>query len=426
METYYNLVIGGLKGKIILALILFASSSQILAATLFSRSDGTWSLTNGGPDCACTPVGSDDITVNHTISIAGAFTLTGSIIVNSGGDLTITGGGSGDLTVDGSGTITVNSGGVLNTDNDTSILGDGIVTVSGDLNIGGTLTLDDDGALTIQNGGFMDVGSNFDIESNTNNVVIENGATVHVTDDFNNSSANLIINGDLDIDGNFDNQVNGVIIGSGTVTYGGSCDSRGTVNGETMGAVCDGSGVIILGSLPIELIFFKAEASEVQVLLTWATANEDGFDFFTIERSTDAEEFYALDTVPGNGFSDSRIDYRYNDASPILGRSFYRLKAQDFDGFVEYFEIVTVLFDNRFVKIFPNPTKLGGNIKVAISLGSNEVALLTLYTTLGAEVFRTELNAGMHQIFLPDIGFGLFSLIVQYPGVIQSSRLIVE
>jgi hypothetical protein len=401
-------------------------SLQALAATLFSRSDGTWSLTNGGPDCACTPVGSDDITVNHTISIAGAFTLTGSIIVNSGGDLTITGGGSGDLTVDGSGTITVNSGGVLNTDNDMNILGDGVVTVSGDINIGGTLTIDDDGALTVQNGGFIDVGSNFDIESTTNNVMIETGATVHVTDDFSNGSASLVINGDLDIDGDFDNQTNGVITGSGQVTYGGTCDSTGTVNGETGAAVCDGSGVIDLGSLPIELLFFIAEVIEDEVLLTWATASEEGFDYFTVERSTDAQEFYTIGTVPGNGFSESRIDYSFYDANPMLGRSFYRLKANDFDGFVEYFEIATVVFDNRFVKVFPNPTRSGRNIKVAVSLESNEWALLTLHTTLGAEVLRTELNTGMHQIFLPNIGFGLFLLVVQYPGVIQSSMLFVE
>jgi len=415
-----------LRRILFLVLPILAMSLQALAATLFSRPDGTWSLTNGGPDCACTPVGSDDITVNHTISIAGAFTLTGSIIVNSGGDLTITGGGSGDLTVDGSGTITVNSGGVLNTDNDMNILGDGVVTVSGDINIGGTLTINDDGALTVQNGGFIDVGSNFDIESTTNNVMIETGATVHVTDDFNNGSASLVINGDLDIDGDFDNQTNGVISGSGQVTYGGTCDSTGTVNGETGMTVCDGSGVIILGSLPIKLLFFTAEAMEDKVLLTWATASEEGFDYFTVERSTDAREFYAIDTIPGNGFSESKIDYSYNDVSPILGRSFYRLKAQDFDGFIEYFEIVSVVFDNRFVKVFPNPAKSGRNIKVAVSLDSNEEALLTLYTSLGGEILRRELNTGIHQILLPNIGFGFFLLIIQYPGVIESSRMLVK
>ena len=411
---------------VFLVLPILAVSIQALAATLFSRPDGTWSQTNGGPDCACTPVGSDDITVNHTITIAGSFTLTGSIIVNSGGDLTITGGASGDLTVDGSGTILVNSGGALSTDNDTNILGDGVITVSGDINIGGTLTLDDDGGLTVQNGGFIDVGSNFDIESNTNNVVIETGAAVHVTDDFNNSSASLVIDGDLDIDGNFDNQQNGVITGSGTVTYAGTCDSMGTVNGETGMTVCDGSGVIILGSLPIELLFFNAEAMEDKVLLTWATASEEGFDYFTVERSTDAQEFYAIDTIPGNGFSESRIDYSYIDISPILGRSFYRLKAQDFDGFIEYFEIVSVVFDSRFVKVFPNPAKSGRNIKVAVSLDSNEEAQLTLYTTSGGEILRRELNTGIHQILLPNIGYGFFLLIIQYPGVIQSSRMLVE
>ena len=407
---------------ILFTVTLFLLSSHCFAATLYSRSDGTWSLTNGGPDCICTPAGSDDIFVNHIISITGPFTMTGSITINSGGDLTIT---TGDLTIDGSGIVIINNNGSLNVDNDMFMLGDGDTTIDGDLIISGSLTMDDDAILTVQSGGLIDAGSNFDIESNTNAVTIDAGATVNVTDDFNNSSGSLVINGDLDIDGNFDNQQNGDITGSGTITYDGSCDSMGTVNGETGATVCDGSGVIDLGALPIELLFFKVVPKEKHVLLSWATASEDNFDFFSIERSADTQEFSQIGTIPGNGHSDIRIDYSYADRNPIVGRSFYRLKATDFDGTFEYFEIGTVVFDDRVINIFPNPIQNGEQLELVVSLASDERGLITVYSVIGEMIFQGQFKSGYYTLDVLDLRKGMHTVSIQYPGVIKASKLLV-
>lgn len=45
------------------------------------------------------------------------------------------------------------------------------------------------------------------------------------------------------------------------------------------------------GTLPIELLYFRAELKENVVSLKWATSMEENFDFFTIERSMDGMNF---------------------------------------------------------------------------------------------------------------------------------------
>ena len=66
---------------ILFLLISFRLHSQ----DYYSRLDGTWSLTNGGVDCACLPIsnGNNNVFVNHTIDLSGNYIIKGnySIII---------------------------------------------------------------------------------------------------------------------------------------------------------------------------------------------------------------------------------------------------------------------------------------------------------------------------------------------------------
>jgi hypothetical protein len=186
------------------------------------------------------------------------------------------------------------------------------------------------------------------------------------------------------------------------------------------------SAVATCTSLPIELLFFKGEALYDEVLLSWATINEKDFDYFTILRSSDSQEFYEIATVTGSGFSNNLINYSYNDSNPIVGKSYYWLKATDFDGSSEFFNIISVSFDNRFVKVYPNPLEYLQPMEVIVSLEPTEMAVLSLYSSLGNQVFSQKLSSGKHSLSIPLVNSGLYLLLIQYPGVTRTQKLTFE
>ena len=109
--------------------------------------------------------------------------------------------------------------------------------------------------------------------------------------------------------------------------------------------------------LPIELLFFKAIQSGEKVALSWATASELNFDYFSVERSVDGMEFTEMEQIKGHGTTNERNDYGLDDNSPIIGKNYYRLKSVDFDGYTEYFNVVVVNFSGeKTFSIAPNPT----------------------------------------------------------------------
>ncbi len=177
--------------------------------------------------------------------------------------------------------------------------------------------------------------------------------------------------------------------------------------------------------LPVEILFFKAEVQQKNVKLNWATASERDFDFFTLMRSADAQEFYDIATINGAGYSDIRIDYQYLDQNPLQGVSYYWLKATDFDGSIEHFNIERVVFNSRFVDITPNPLVAGQFLHANVSIGDDETASIKLYTVLGRKLFNQSLIKGYHQIDLPPLSPGIYLLTVQYPGETRYQKLVI-
>jgi hypothetical protein len=115
------------------------------------------------------------------------------------------------------------------------------------------------------------------------------------------------------------------------------------------------------GPLPIELISFEPTVLENQfVQLDWLTATETDNDFYSIERSADAEHWEVIQLLDGAGTTTESRSYSWIDRSPLPGTSYYRLKQTDFDGKFEYSEIRSVEITGlnpQTLEAFPNPAK---------------------------------------------------------------------
>ena len=144
----------------------------------------------------------------------------------------------------------------------------------------------------------------------------------------------------------------------------------------TIGTVDESSS-----SLPIELIGFNVNIKSQLVNIDWQTASETNNDYFTIERSQDAQNWDKIEKVYGAGNSNIVQEYNYTDCSALNGMYYYRLKQTDYDGAYTYSEIRIVEISNA-MKVYPNPT----TNKVFIRLESGLQGEIRVFNTLGQDV----------------------------------------
>ncbi len=92
--------------------------------------------------------------------------------------------------------------------------------------------------------------------------------------------------------------------------------------------------------LPVELIEFKATQKNNQVELNWVTASENNNDYFTLLKSTDANNFKEIAIVNGAGNASNNTEYKVVDNEPIINLVYYKLKQTDYDGKFTYSDVI--------------------------------------------------------------------------------------
>jgi len=104
--------------------------------------------------------------------------------------------------------------------------------------------------------------------------------------------------------------------------------------------------------LPIELLDFFAACDENHIDLSWATASEVNNDYFTVQRSFDAQNFTDIAYLPGAGNNNGVLHYLYIDNNTFNNTVYYRLKQTDYDGSFSYSSIVAVLACNSNTPVY--------------------------------------------------------------------------
>jgi predicted outer membrane repeat protein len=133
--------------------------------------------------------------------------------------------------------------------------------------------------------------------------------------------------------------------------------------------------------LPLNAIELKVQAQNRQAHLQWTCQVFDKFSTFDIERSIDGIRFERMQTQNPNKIS----AYKVIDKDPLSGTNYYRIKATQNDGSIQYSNIEHANFDASFEEafaIYPNPSS--GSITVESTVPSK----FTINNMLG-EVVRT-------------------------------------
>ncbi len=163
-------------------------------------------------------------------------------------------------------------------------------------------------------------------------------------------------------------------------------DARsGTANGELYA-----SQLLLSGILPVTLIDVTTTLLNETATINWRTAVELNANSYTVERSENGVQFYAVGSLNAIGNLNGR--YSLQDVKPVKETVYYRIKSVDKNGAIQYSAITRVTNSGKeiFVNIFPVPAinTIGmqlGNMKA----GNYQVQLLD---AKGAVVKRQTVN----------------------------------
>ena len=107
--------------------------------------------------------------------------------------------------------------------------------------------------------------------------------------------------------------------------------------------------------LPLRLLSFNVVDNNGHANLTWQTCNELNMKEFEVQRSADAQSFFAIGSVDAEN-GNCGTNYSYSDPKQLAGTAYYRLRMIDNDGKSTYSAIVYVSGKiPTSLSVFPNP-----------------------------------------------------------------------
>lgn len=182
--------------------------------------------------------------------------------------------------------------------------------------------------------------------------------------------------------------------------------------------------------LPVTLLHFQAQPqSSTDVLLSWATAEEENFDYFTVERSHNGVDFAEVGRVYGSGVNTKeRRDYELIDTNPLSGTSYYRLKAIDYDGTVEYFKPTYVNIEQQgfSANIYPNPGS-GEQLTLQVATHNPEAAGFEIYNLQGVLVHQQQVRFPTNTItFSKHLEKGMYVAVIRAGSESKTLKWMVE
>ena len=161
--------------------------------------------------------------------------------------------------------------------------------------------------------------------------------------------------------------------------------------------------------LPVELVFFDAEAVDNQIVFTsWETASEINNSHFEVERSLNGSDFQGIGEVAGNGTSEQHHNYSLIDEQPFNGTTYYRLKQVDFDGSYQYSTVRQVYIEQSTgIVLYPNPATERVHVIIPSSVS---VDSFTMLNENGQIVAKGEHQGDQLNITISNLAAGMYVL----------------
>ncbi|MBK9149386.1 MAG: hypothetical protein IPM12_16395 [Flavobacteriales bacterium] len=212
---------------------------------------------------------------------------------------------------------------------------------------------------------------------------------------------------------------------SGNYRVAANFTSAGVAGVETPGAPNNPANLAFIATfdcpLPIELLTFTAQEEDRVARLRWSTANEQGNAWFIVERSTDAQRFMPIAQLPGAGDSHERRDYIFDDAQPLPGIGYYRLRQVDLDGGGSLSQVVAL--SRSAIPGLWASQGADGRLRIG---GGDGAARLEMSDALGRLLLRKAIDQWPIELVPPQRALGLVVITVDSGSGRWSTRMVLD
>jgi hypothetical protein len=179
--------------------------------------------------------------------------------------------------------------------------------------------------------------------------------------------------------------------------------------------------------LPIELAEFKATKKEDFIHLQWRTALEINNDYFTIERSNNAVDFYSIGQIKGAGTSNKPLSYSFDDHNAINNVVYYRLRQTDYSGKYGYSDPIAVVSTNDDkLSVAPNPAS--DAIVISYNCGASSEEIMYIYDNKGNIVMSKKLicseGSNKMNVDISELNTGMYMVLISLGDKLYKTRLI--
>ncbi|MEI6184829.1 MAG: MBG domain-containing protein, partial [Bacteroidota bacterium] len=191
--------------------------------------------------------------------------------------------------------------------------------------------------------------------------------------------------------------------------------------------------MIVLNSkapLYVSDIKVKASVKAKSAVIDWSVATEKEVKSYTVEHSTSGNDFKSINTTVAKNANNS--NYSYTDNNANTGDNYYRIKAINVDGSVQYSSIakVTIGDRNEGISIYPNPI-VGKTMNVQMSNIAEGTYSLSMTNANGQQVMEQQLqHAGgsvTSTVQLPTaVASGIYQLRLTSNGKSYTETVIVK
>lgn len=163
---------------------------------------------------------------------------------------------------------------------------------------------------------------------------------------------------------------------------------------QTVIAATHGRGIfttVISSALPVTLIDFSGKLDQSSVILQWITSEEINSKDFTVEKSSNGNEYYTIGNVKAAGNSSVQRKYELYDyqVNPV---NYYRLRMRDIDGKEQISKVVVIRssLSRQNVWLVNNPFHNYIEMRIARNAGKMQ---LQLFNMNGALVKQQSFNS---------------------------------
>ena len=167
-----------------------------------------------------------------------------------------------------------------------------------------------------------------------------------------------------------------------------------------------------------KLAAFSAFPAGDSMAIQWKTSEEYMQSDFTIDRSSDKEDFFIMDRVPSKGDSKYVQNYEWVDTDPMPGWNYYRLSVINVLGELSHSDTVSVF--RQLIEFEEDEIPRNGSLSVRFIVPEKTTMAMILRSAKGKIVKRKAgvIYAGDHSqdISLGDVPPGNYLVIMRLPN----------